>query len=240
MATINPGDLSALNSAVRAEEGFSAANRGAQAVLERISAARDSAGLKDHEIFQALARGAGKRSGLYWLCKINGTLSEYLTSWGAVAFIGVSVLGTIVAVKQNASNVWKKISEFVTKHPFITAAGAFGLGAAGGYAARGMFQDGDDSATARASAGMLESLVKSALPAPIVMLAGDISAPQAPIIQVPTPSSVPPSDVDQGGYASLVSRDAYDAQDAYDAYDAYDAEESEYDVDDDAAGNIGN
>jgi len=113
MENVNQSDIQAFNAAVRSVQGYNSAARGGAATIELAIAGREAAGLSDAEIFQAIARGAGKRSGLCWLARVNGTLVEYLGAWGALAFIGISTVGALVAIKQNASRVLNAIIGFV-------------------------------------------------------------------------------------------------------------------------------
>lgn len=158
---ITPADISALNSAVVSNEAYGAAKRGAEGILERISASRESAGLSDSDIFHAISRGANNKSGLHWLTKLMGTLTEYLGSWGTLVLIGVSFVATLIMLKQNAKHIWTTITTFMTKHPLVTAA----LGAAGGFGLSYLMKDDVDDA-----ADAIIDITIATLPAPVALL----------------------------------------------------------------------
>jgi hypothetical protein len=245
---VSPSDLAALNAAVKTTEASTSAKRAALAVLERIASSREAAGLEDHELFAAIARGSSKKSGLHWLCRLNGTLVEYLTSWGTLVLFSVSLISTLVVIKQNAKRVWGMFTDFVTKHPFVTAGLGFGLGVGAGM----LLKDGEEEA----ACDVLSGAVRASLPGPIAAVVGGMTDTiakgdtrnAAPITSVggPIQGNINPANVVNipqgmsvgsiftGGSLSIPPKpDAYDARDAYDAYDARDEQSDEF------SGNIG-
>jgi len=158
---ITPADLSAVNSAVQATESYHAAKRGAEGIIERLSASRDAAGLSDSDIYNALSRGASNKSGFHWLNRMLGILTEYLGSWGTLVLIAISFLATFALIKQNAASIWSEISSFFKNHPLLV--GFIGGAALSGGAAY-MLRDADSDTAADA----LTSAVTSTLPLPLV------------------------------------------------------------------------
>jgi hypothetical protein len=98
-------------------------------------------------------------------------LTEYLGSWGTLVLLAVSFISTLAFLKQNAKHIWTTITEFVTKHPLVTAALGGALGAGAGYMLK---DDVDDAAEA------LSEIALSALPGPIAFLARKVSASITP------------------------------------------------------------
>jgi hypothetical protein len=241
----NQSDIFAFNQSVRAVEGAASASRGGRATFERAAMGVSTSGMHDYEVFQAIARGAPKTSGLHWLCRINGVLSEYLGSWGAVAFLGIAVVGAIVALKQNASTVWNAIRRFVSENPLAAGGIGLGIGAGVGYllardeyaynAAPGSSQAAD------AAVATLETAVSTMLPVPVLLLAKSLTSPTTSYA-ASAPAAAAPESTGGASYGSARSALLSNVADAYDAYDAYDSlsQSDAYDAkDDDLSGNIG-